>query len=239
MLEVKNISKTFKGLEAVKDISFDLKNGEVLSIIGPSGAGKSTILRAINSLEKIDSGSIKIAGEYLVEDGIYKNIEDLPRKLGLVFQNYNLFPHMSALENVTSALVNIYGLERGRAEKMGLEALDKVGLKERAKNYPFQLSGGERQRVALARACVLKPKLLCLDEPTSALDPEARKNIEKLILGLKKEELSILIISHDMKFATNVSDRLIFLEQGIIKNEIKREEFYNVENLRLANFING
>jgi len=239
MLEVKNLVKKFGDLEVLKNISFTMEEGEVLSIIGPSGAGKSTIIRSLNKLEDIDGGDIKLAGDYLFENGRSKPVDNLAKKIGLVFQNYNLFPHMSVLENITASLINVYGIDKVKAVEMAKEELDKVKLLEKKDKYPFQLSGGEKQRVAVARACVLEPKIICLDEPTSALDPESRTYIESLVLDLKSRGMSVLIISHDMKFARNVSNRIIFLEKGEIIAELGRSDFSNIENVRLANFVNA
>ncbi len=239
MLEVKNLVKKFGDLEVLKDVSFTMEEGEVLSIIGPSGAGKSTIIRALNKLEDIDGGDIKLAGDYLFKNGSSRPVDNLAKKIGLVFQNYNLFPHMSVLENITASLVNVYGIARSEAVEMAKEELDKVRLLEKKDKYPFQLSGGEKQRVAVARACVLEPRIICLDEPTSALDPESRKYIESLVLDLKSRGMSVLIISHDMKFSMNVSNRLIFLEKGKIVDEIRKPDFSNIGNVRLASFVNA
>lgn len=241
VLQLSHIKKKYKDHQVLRDISFSLDGGEVLSIIGPSGAGKSTIIRAINRLETVDSGSIKIGEDYLCREGVYSGEldGDFARKLGLVFQNYNLFPHMSVLENLIASPVNVFKLARREAEDLALAELRKLKLEDKKDSYPYQLSGGEKQRVAIARACILNPSIICLDEPTSALDPESRSYIEEIVQDLRARGIGVLIISHDMKFAKNVSDRILFLEEGRISDQLSREEFYNIENLRLASFVNA
>ncbi len=229
MLKVENICKKFENKEVLKNVSFELGQGEILSIIGPSGAGKSTIMRSINNLESIDSGNILVDGEYLYKDGEYSKVENYSQKIGMVFQNYNLFPHMSVMENIITSLVNVYKTDEKTASEVGKLALEKVNLRDKKNSYPYQLSGGEKQRVAICRAYVLKPKIICLDEPTSALDPESIIDIENLLKSLKSEGLGILIISHDMNFAKRVSDRILFLENG---------ELYSEEDDRVKRFMN-
>lgn len=234
VLEVNRLNKSFNGRKVLKDVSFELKSGEVLAIIGPSGAGKTTILRCINRLEKCDSGTIKIDGSYLCKDhngkGIYASSEEMKvirEKIGLVFQNYNLFPHMSVVENIMEAPINVLGVPKKKAMDEAVELLNTIGLEDKLDSYPFQLSGGQKQRVAIARACALKPKIMCLDEPTSALDPELREEIASIIEKLVDNNMSILIITHDMAFAKRVADRIIFMEEGQIVQEGRKEEFFN------------
>ena len=233
-LEIEGLNKSFGGKQVLKDVSFQLKEGEVLAIIGPSGAGKTTILRCINSLEKCDSGIIKIDGSYLCREyngkSVYSNHEEMRimrKKIGLVFQNYNLFPHMSAIENIIEAPINVFGVSKEKARDKALELLNAMELEERVDFYPFQLSGGQKQRVAIARACALNPKILCLDEPTSALDPELKEEVAVIIERLVCSNMGILIITHDMAFAKRIANRVIFIENGQIVQEGGKEEFFN------------
>ncbi len=239
VLEVDGLNKSFGGKKILENISFQLQVGEILAIIGPSGAGKTTILRCINNLEKCDNGTIKIDGNYLCKDyndeSIYATFEEMKfirKKIGLVFQNYNLFPHMSVMENIIEAPVNGFGIPRKRAIDEALKLLNIVGLVDKKDSYPFELSGGQKQRVAIARACALKPKVMCLDEPTSALDPELREGVVNIIKGLAKDNMGILIITHDMDFVKRVANRIIFLENGRIVQEGDKNE-------RIKNFMNS
>lgn len=245
VLEVDGLNKSFGGKQVLKDISFQMKVGEILTIIGPSGAGKTTILRCINSLEECDSGTIKIDGEYLCKDNgnksIYANpkeMKSIRKKIGLVFQNYNLFPHMSVMQNIIEAPVNVFGISKREAIDKALELLRIMELEDKRDSYPFELSGGQKQRVAIARACALNPKIMCLDEPTSALDPELREGIANIIERLANNNMSILIITHDMAFAERVADKIIFMEDGKIAQEGKKEDFFNnFEDDRIRKFI--
>lgn len=245
VLEIKGLSKSFGDKQVLKNISFQLNQGEVLTIIGPSGAGKTTILRCINSLEKCDSGTIKINGSYLCKDyngkSVYaksKEMKSIGRKVGLVFQNYNLFPHMSVIENIIEAPINVYGILKEEAIENAMVLLKNMGLEDKKDSYPYQLSGGEKQRVAIARACALKPKIMCLDEPTSALDPELREEIANIIEGLIDNNMSVLIITHDMVFAKRIANKIIFIEDGeIVKEDIKERFFNRFEDDRIRKFI--
>ncbi|KRL90432.1 amino acid ABC transporter ATP-binding protein [Lactobacillus kalixensis] len=197
MLEVKNLAKAYAGRQILKDISFTLKDGQIMTIVGPSGAGKTTLLRIIAGLESKDSGEILIDGK-----------EDLTQ-VGVVFQDYNLFPNLNVLENITLAPKLVLKKSKEEAEKEAMTLLDRLQMKGREKQYPFQLSGGQKQRVAIARALAMKPKILCYDEPTSALDPNLRVEVEKLIVSLKETGLTQLIITHDLAFAENVADQML------------------------------
>ncbi|MCF6460391.1 amino acid ABC transporter ATP-binding protein [Clostridium sp. Cult3] len=234
VLEVYRLNKSFGGKQVLKDISFQLKAGEILAIIGPSGAGKTTILRCISNLEKCDSGIIKIDGQHLCDDcngkSIYAKTEEMKcirEKIGLVFQNYNLFPHMSVIENIIEAPINVLGIPKEEAIDKALALLNIMGLKDKADSYPFQLSGGQKQRVAIARACMLNPKIMCFDEPTSALDPELREGVANIIEELASNGMSVLIITHDMFFAERVANKIIFMEDGQIIQESKKDDFFN------------
>jgi len=238
------VKKSFGELEVIKDISFSLNDGEVLAIIGPSGSGKSTLLRSINMLETIDSGKITVCDDTLVssESGkpVYAGKEDL-RKIrlntGLVFQNYNLFPHFSVLQNITEAPVRVLGMKKEEAVKIARELLNKMGLSEKETAYPCQLSGGQAQRVSIARAMALNPKILFFDEPTSALDPELTGEILKVIKELAAEKMTMVIVTHEMAFAREVADRVIFMDGGVIVDEGTPEELFTSENKRTKEFL--
>lgn len=198
MLEVKNLSKEFNGRKILKDISFTLKDGDILTIVGPSGAGKTTLLRIIAGLEEKDSGQILIDGQKY-ESG----------QVGVVFQDFNLFPNLSVLQNVTLASKLVLHMDDEEAKKQAHQLLTQLQMQYHEEQYPYQLSGGQKQRVAIARALAMKPRILCYDEPTSALDPNLRQEVEKMILGLKKTCLTQLIITHDLQFAENVADQML------------------------------
>lgn len=245
VLQVDGLNKSFGEKVVLKDVSFKLKMGEILAIIGPSGAGKTTILRCINGLEKSDKGTVKIDGTYLCRDynnkTIYATNEEMKiirKKIGLVFQNYNLFPHMSVMENIIEAPINAFGISKKEAKDRALELLNIMGLSDKKDAYPFELSGGQKQRVAIARACALNPKIMCLDEPTSALDPELREGIANIIEDLAKDDMGVLIITHDMAFAERVANKVIFMEDGQIIKEASKEDFFNnLEDERIKRFI--
>ena len=198
MLEVKNLYKEFNNRPILKDISFTLKGGEIMTIVGPSGAGKTTLLRIIAGLETKDSGEILIDGQ-AYDSG----------KVGVVFQDYNLFPNLNVLQNITLAPTMVLKESKEEANKKAYELLNRLQMNGREKQYPYELSGGQKQRVAIARALAMKPRILCYDEPTSALDPNLRKEVGKMILGLKKSGLTQLIITHDLQFAENVADQML------------------------------
>lgn len=198
MLEVKNLYKEFNNRPILKDISFTLKDGEIMTIVGPSGAGKTTLLRIIAGLETKDSGEILIDGKPYD-----------PGNVGVVFQDFNLFPNLNVLQNITLAPTMVLKESKAEAEQNAQKLLDQLQMNGREKQYPYQLSGGQKQRVAIARALAMNPRILCYDEPTSALDPNLRKEVEKMILDLKKSGLTQLIITHDLTFAKNVADQML------------------------------
>ena len=224
MLEVKNLSKSFDNLEVLKDISFEVKKGEVVAVIGPSGSGKSTMLRCINQLEKADGGIIKVCGtDMLIKNHngktVYadnKTLRSIRLKTGLVFQNFNLFPHMSVLRNITEAPISVMKMDKKKATENAMELLRKMGLDNKAKSYPCELSGGQQQRVSIARALALDPEILFFDEPTSALDPELTGEILKVIKSLAADGMTMVIVTHEMAFARDVADKVIFMENGYI-----------------------
>ncbi|MFA6844661.1 MAG: amino acid ABC transporter ATP-binding protein [Sphaerochaetaceae bacterium] len=245
IISVKNVRKNFGELEVLKDISFCLEKGEVLSIIGPSGSGKSTLLRCITQLEQIDSGSIAICGQDMVTtvEGrpVYSNKEllrEIRLQCGLVFQNFNLFPHMSVLDNITEAQRFVLKRSKEEARDEARVLLAKMGLSEKEKAFPCQLSGGQQQRVSIARALALNPTVLCFDEPTSALDPELTLEILKVIKNLAKEKMTMMVVTHEMNFARDISDNVIFMDDGfIVEQGNPQEVFNNPKNERTKRFL--
>lgn len=217
MIEVINLKKKFKDAEVLKDISFDVKDGEIAVVVGKSGAGKTTLMRCINGLEEFDSGELILNGEAIKNNNDMKKVRG---KIGMVFQNFNLFPHMTVIENIIESPVNVFGENKEEALKKANELLKMVDLADKGDNYPFQLSGGQQQRVAIARACALKPDVICFDEPTSALDPESIQNVIDVIKKLKENGMAIIIVTHDIRFCDVIADKIIRLESGIIK-EVK------------------
>lgn len=217
MIEVINLKKKFKDTEVLKDISFDVKDGEIAVVVGKSGAGKTTLMRCINGLEDFNSGELVLNGESIKNNNDMKKVRG---KIGMVFQNFNLFPHMTVIENIIEAPVNVFGENKEEALKKANELLKMVDLADKGDNYPFQLSGGQQQRVAIARACALKPDVICFDEPTSALDPESIQNVIDVIKKLKENGMAIIIVTHDIGFCDVIADKIIRLESGIIK-EVK------------------
>ncbi len=231
IISVKNLRKTFKDqVQVLKDISFDVEKGEVLGIIGPSGSGKSTILRCISQLEEVSGGTIEICGQTLVKDGIYtdkKQRHEITLKSGLVFQNFNLFPHYSVLRNLTEPQIQILKRKKDEAKKTAMELLERMGLADKANNYPCELSGGQQQRVSIARALALKPEVLLFDEPTSALDPELTGEILAVIKELAQEKMSMVVVTHEMAFARDISSQIIFMDGGVIVEQGKPEDVIN------------
>jgi polar amino acid transport system ATP-binding protein len=223
VISAKNLKKHYGHLEVLKDISVDVTEGEVLCIIGPSGSGKSTLLRCLNGLEEIQAGSITILGEELVNN---KNINKLREEIGMVFQSFNLFPHLTVLENMLLAPLELKKMSKSEATEKALNLLDKVGLKDKKDVYPDTLSGGQKQRVAIARALEMNPKIMLFDEPTSALDPEMVGEVLKVMKDLAQEGMTMVVVTHEMNFAKEVSDRVIFMDQGYIVEEGDPEEIF-------------
>ncbi|MDO4902812.1 MAG: amino acid ABC transporter ATP-binding protein [Limosilactobacillus sp.] len=208
MLEVKNLKKSFGSRKILDDVNLTVKDGEILSIVGPSGAGKTTLLRCITGLESADSGKFLIDGQEFDPQGT----EETDRVIGVVFQDYNLFPNLSVMENVTLAPTMVLKKDKAEAEKDAKELLDELGLGDKGDVYPYQLSGGQKQRVAIARALAMKPKILCYDEPTSALDPTMSKEVAKIILALKGDGITQLVVTHDIEFANEIADDILKVE---------------------------
>ena len=230
IISIENLKKSFGGLDVIKGISFSVHKGEVLGIIGPSGSGKSTILRCISQLEEVTEGTIKICGQTLVEDGKYCNKEmrhAIILKSGLVFQNFNLFPHYSVLQNVMQPQRRVLKKSHQEAYEIALALLDRMDLADKADSYPCQLSGGQQQRVSIARALALKPEVLLFDEPTSALDPELTGEILKVIKELAADKMTMVVVTHEMAFARDISSHIIFMDGGVIVEEGSPEDVIN------------
>lgn len=220
MLKIQGLKKNFGKLEVLKGIDLEIKSGEIAVIVGPSGGGKTTLLRCVNGLEFCDAGSMEIDNKFLCKNGAYKGKEEFNearREIGLVFQNFNLFPHMSVLENLIEAPKRVLKQSEENAKKNAKEILGFLGLSDKINNYPYELSGGQKQRVAIGRALALNPKLMCFDEPTSALDPGLTGEVATLIRSLAKDGMSMLIITHDMSFAEKVADKIYSMKDGILK----------------------
>lgn len=246
MLIATDVHKGFDGLGVLQGISMRVEQGEVVALIGPSGSGKSTFLRCINQLERVDRGSISLDGVRLCgmqgNSLVYadaKTLRGITLRMGMVFQSFNLFPHMNVLQNVMDAPVRVKRIPREQAEARAMQLLDKVGLRDKAKQYPYQLSGGQQQRVAIARALCMEPEIISFDEPTSALDPELTQEVLSVMRDLAKENMTMLVVTHEMSFARDVADRVVFMEGGVIVEEGPPEQLFNSENPRTRHFIGG
>ncbi len=244
LLEIKNLRKCFGDNEVLKDISLCVEEGEIVSIIGPSGSGKSTLLRCATMLESIDGGEIWYLGEKEVYMDGDKAVtprgareKEVRSCFGLVFQNFNLFPHYSVIKNLTDAPINVQKRDKEEAHAEAMDLLRRMGLEEKADAYPCELSGGQQQRVAIARALALNPKILFFDEPTSALDPELTGEVLKVIKGLAEMHMTMVIVTHEMNFARNISDRIIFLNEGMVAVEGSPEEVFSSDNRRMRDFL--
>ena len=236
MIEVRNLHKRFGQNEVLRGIDLTVCPGEVVVIIGPSGSGKSTALRCINRLEEITSGKVVVDGHDLYDPAT--NINYVRTEAGMVFQQFNLFPHMSVLHNVTLGPIRVRRTPRAEADRLGLALLEKVGLADKATAYPDQLSGGQKQRVAIARSLAMQPKVLLFDEPTSALDPELVGEVLEVMRALALEGMTMVIVTHEMGFAREVADRVIFIDQGRIQEEGPPDEFFGApKNPRLREFL--
>ena len=241
MIRLKNIYKSFNKLEVLKGISLEVAQGEVVAIIGPSGSGKSTLLRCLNRLETIDQGTIEIEDELLATDGVYVR-EDKAReicyKMGMVFQQFNLFPHMTVIDNIVEAPMVVKGIKKEIIIQEAEELLRKVGLFEKKDSYPSRLSGGQKQRVAIARALAMKPDIMLFDEPTSALDPELTGEVLKAMRQLAQEHMTMLVVTHEMAFAREVAQRVIFMDYGEIVEQGSPEQiFTNPTQVRTQAFL--
>lgn len=244
LLEMKHIKKTFDDLEVLRDISISVKEGEIVSIIGPSGSGKSTLLRCATMLETIDGGEILYLGKKAawIEAGKpmfpkREESKEIRSCFGLVFQNFNLFPHYSVIKNITDAPIHVQKRNPDEVYREARELLAKMGLADKEDAYPFQLSGGQCQRVAIARALALNPKVLFFDEPTSALDPELTGEVLKVIKSLAELDITMVIVTHEMQFAKDISDRVIFMDGGVIVEEGTPEYVFGSDNVRMKEFL--
>lgn len=249
LLEMNHVKKSFDGLGVLEDISLRVQEGEVVAIIGPSGSGKSTLLRCATMLERMDEGELiylgeKAAGNETDKMGVTRcvyapkaKLKEIKKSFGLVFQNFNLFPHYSVLKNITDAPIHVDKVGREEALERGRALLKQLGLEDKEKAYPFQLSGGQQQRVSIARALAKQPKILFFDEPTSALDPELTGEVLRVIRDLAKEHMTMIIVTHEMQFAREVADRIIFMEQGVIVQEGSPEQIFSTSHNRVREFI--
>jgi len=236
IIKVSNLNKYFGSNHVLRDINFQVKFGEVVSIIGASGSGKSTLLRCLNGLEPIQSGEIVVDGVKI--NGEKVDLSRIRQSIGMIFQSFNLFPHMSVLDNVILAPHRVKKIPRREAEEIALELLGKVGLAEKAHSYPYQLSGGQKQRVAIARALAMNPKVMMFDEPTSALDPETVNDVLDVMKELAKEGMTMIVVTHEMGFAREVSQRVMHIDEGRILEEGTPEEiFYHPRNPRTRAFL--
>lgn len=248
VIRIENLCKRFGKLDVLKGINLAVNQGEIVSIIGPSGSGKSTLLRCMNHLEIADSGSIAVDGNYIAKanettgKAVYisnKEILSICSKLGMVFQNFNLFPHMSVLENIVEAPLTVKGVNKEDAAVIARDLLKKVGLSEKESAYPYELSGGQKQRVAIARALAMSPEIMLFDEPTSALDPELIGEVLQVIKQLASERMTMVIVTHEMNFARDISDRVLFMDEGVVLAEGTPEEiFVNPKQPRIQAFLN-
>ncbi len=239
MIELKHVKKSFGKLEVLKDVSISVEDGEVVVILGPSGSGKTTLLRCINFLEKADEGSLKMGEKELEFKRAKKGeILDIRRRTAFVFQNYGLFAHMTALQNVMEGLVTVQKKSKAEAQKIAEDALDKVGVLDKKDNYPSQLSGGQQQRIGIARAIALKPEVILLDEPTSALDPELVGETLAVIKKVAKSGITMVVVTHEMSFAEDVADKVIFMDGGVVVEEGKPGDiFYKPKEERTKQFL--
>ncbi len=225
IIELRHVDKHFGDLHVLNDINLSVGKGEVVVVIGPSGSGKSTLCRAINRLETIDSGEILIEGKPLPEEG--RELAAMRAELGMVFQSFNLFAHMSILQNVTLGPTEVLGLPKAEAEKRAMELLERVGVASQADKVPAQLSGGQQQRVAIARSLAMRPKAMLFDEPTSALDPEMINEVLDVMVDLARQGMTMIVVTHEMNFARRVADRVVFMADGVIVEEGSPEEFFD------------
>lgn len=244
LLEMKHIKKEFGGVPVIKDISLSVEQGEILAIIGPSGSGKSTLLRCATMLETIDDGEILYLGQKAAwvehDKPVFpkkQELKEIQSCFVLVFQNFNLFPHFSVIKNIVDAPIRVQKREKEEVYKEAKKLLQKMGLADKADAYPYQLSGGQQQRVSIARALAMKPKMLFFDEPTSALDPELTGEILKVIKDLAAEHMTMVIVTHEMNFARNVADKIIFMDKGVIAVEGTSEEVFTSGHARMQEFL--
>jgi len=231
IIKLENVHKSYDKLDVIKGISLDIKKGEIISLVGASGSGKSTLVRCINGLEKIQGGNIYISGKKVNSHSCVAG------RVGMVFQNFNLFPHYTVINNIVNPLVNVRGIKKDRAKKMAESLLEKVKLGDKANYYPNELSGGQKQRVAIARALSMEPDIILFDEPTSSLDPQLSFEVFKTIKQLVEEGYTMVIVTHEIKMALDISTRVVFLDKGKIYFDGKPDEFYTHKSERLKDFL--
>lgn len=237
MIKLNHITKSFGSVDAVKGVSLEIQQGEIVCLIGPSGSGKSTVLRCINGLEVPDSGTVEIFGE-AIDFNNEAAVKQARSRMGFVFQHFNLFPHMSVLDNLTLAPIQVLGMDKESAEKQAIQLLQRVGLEDKKDAYPKQLSGGQKQRVAIARSLAMNPEMMLFDEPTSALDPEMVVEVLEVMKELAKEGMTMAVVTHEMGFAKEIANRVIFLEDGKIIEEKDPQTFFtNPETDRAKEFL--
>ncbi|MGE7763225.1 amino acid ABC transporter ATP-binding protein [Peribacillus sp. NPDC097895] len=238
IITVKNLRKSFGTVEVLKDINAEVQEKEVICVIGPSGSGKSTFLRCLNLLEEVTGGEVVINGHTITDPKRKININKVRQEVGMVFQHFNLFPHKTVMENITLGPIKIRATAKAEAERLALDLLDKVGLKEKANSYPGELSGGQKQRVAIARALAMNPKIMLFDEPTSALDPEMVGDVLEVMKQLAKEGMTMVVVTHEMGFAREVGDRVIFMDGGYIVEENEPNALFgNPQHERTKSFL--
>ena len=236
IIEMKNVNKWFGDFQVLKDVNLDVNQKQKIVVCGPSGSGKSTLIRCINRLEEHQKGTIIVDGNELTEDT--KNIEKIRAEVGMVFQQFNLFPHLSILDNCTLAPIWVKKMPKAKAEELGMKQLEKVQIADQAKKFPGQLSGGQQQRAAIARALCMQPKIMLFDEPTSALDPEMIKEVLDAMVNLAKAGMTMIVVTHEMGFAKEVADEVIFMDEGMIIEKAKTNEFFaNPKNDRTKLFL--
>ncbi|MEN5248571.1 amino acid ABC transporter ATP-binding protein [Brucella pseudintermedia] len=242
MVEVRNVHKAYGALEVLKGINLSVERGQIIAIIGPSGSGKSTLLRSINHLETVNSGQILLDGVQVNQPlngrAFERHINAVRQQMGMVFQHFNLFPHLNVMENITLGPIKLKGKSKQEAQELAVSLLKKVGLADKASMYPSRLSGGQKQRVAIARALAMQPKVMLFDEATSALDPELVEEVNQVMKQLAQEHMTMLIVTHEMRFAAEVSDKVLFMDKGVVVEEGKPDViFTNPENERTRAFL--
>ncbi|KAB2676548.1 amino acid ABC transporter ATP-binding protein [Brucella tritici] len=242
MVEVRDVHKAYGALEVLKGINLSVERGQIIAIIGPSGSGKSTLLRSINHLETVNSGQILLDGiqvnQSLNGRAFERHINVVRQQMGMVFQHFNLFPHLNVMENITLGPIKLKGKSKQEAQELAVSLLKKVGLADKASMYPSRLSGGQKQRVAIARALAMQPKVMLFDEATSALDPELVEEVNQVMKQLAQEHMTMLIVTHEMRFAAEVSDKVLFMDKGVVVEEGKPDViFSNPENERTRAFL--
>ncbi len=242
MVEVRDVHKAYGALEVLKGINLSVERGQIIAIIGPSGSGKSTLLRSINHLETVNSGQILLDGVQVNQPlngrAFERHINAVRQQMGMVFQHFNLFPHLNVMENITLGPIKLKGKSKQEAQELAVSLLKKVGLADKASMYPSRLSGGQKQRVAIARALAMQPKVMLFDEATSALDPELVEEVNQVMKQLAQEHMTMLIVTHEMRFAAEVSDKVLFMDKGVVVEEGKPDViFTNPENERTRAFL--